>query len=261
MFRALLQMTQKELLDFVVDKLKEKEYNPVIGISNIFNEKEYVAAEGNIPIVLIAHLDTVFDDNGRKEIQVYHDPDQGVYWSPSGLGADDRAGVHMILSILEQTKLRPHILFTTDEETIATGAEAVSKIKDKLFKNVSYVIELDRKGFQEAVYYDCDNKEFEQYINNFGFHTDKGTFTDISIICPNWGVAGVNLSVGYIWEHSYIEHFYSNFWYDTYRKVVRMLDDKDGYSKTWKYIPKEPKIDFMKKYNERIKKKEKQNNG
>jgi hypothetical protein len=50
-------------------------------------------------------------------------------------------------------------------------------------------------------------------------------------------------------------------WYDTYRKVLQMLNDKDIYSKVWKYIPKEPKIDFMKKYNEHMKKKKEKNNG
>ena len=91
-------------------------------------------------------------------------------------------------------------------------------------------------------------EDFEKYINSFGSKTAEGTYTDISIICPNWGVAGVNLSVGYFWEHSYMEHFYGSFWYDTYRKVVRMLDDKEGY-KGWKYIPKKYEI------------KEKQDNG
>ena len=100
------------------------------------------------------------------------------------------------------------------------------------------MIELDRQGYKECVFYDCDNPDFEKYVNSFGFNTETGTFTDISIICPEWGVAGVNLSVGYLWEHSYIEHFYSEMWYDTYRKVVRMLDDKDGYKKIWKYIPR-----------------------
>ena len=248
MFRTLLQMTQNQLFDFAVSKLEKYNYKPIIGKTRITEEKEYIAAPGDIPIVLVAHLDTVFDDDGRKDMVVCHDTEQGIWWSPNGLGADDRAGVYMIFSILEQTKLRPHILFTTDEETIGGGADAVAKIKDQLFKNVSYIIELDRKGYQESVYYDCDNPEFEAYVNSFGFHTDEGTFTDISIICPNWGVAGVNLSVGYLWEHSYIEHFYSAFWYDTYRKVVRMLDDKEGY-KDWKYIPKKYEI------------KEKQNNG
>ena len=36
-----------------------------------------------------------------------------------------------------------------------------------------------------------------------------------------------------------------------------MLNDKDAYSKTWKYIPKELKIDIMKKYNKGMKKEKK----
>ena len=119
-------MTQKQLFNYLIDELKEKDYNIIIGKTNVTNEDEYIAAEGNIPVVLIAHLDTVFNDENRNEMEIYHDTEQGVWWSPNGLGADDRAGVYMILQILEQTKLRPHILFTTDEETIATGADAAA---------------------------------------------------------------------------------------------------------------------------------------
>ena len=257
MFRTILRMTQTELFDYLVDILKEKNYNVIVGKNNILNGREYIAAKGNIPIVLLAHLDTVFPDETRKNMSIYHDSEQGVIWSPNGLGADDRAGVYMILQILETTDLRPHILFTTDEESTSIGAEAVSSKRKELFGEVSYIIELDRQGYKECVFYDCDNPQFQKLIENYGFKTEQGTFTDISIICPSWGVAGVNLSVGYLWEHSYIEHFYSAMWYDTYRKVLQMLNDKDAYSKTWKYIPKEPKIDFLKKYNKGIKKEKK----
>ena len=254
MFRTILRMMQTELFDYLVDILKEKDYNVIVGKNNILKEREYIAAKGNIPIVLLAHLDTVFPDETRKNMSIYHDSEQGVIWSPNGLGADDRAGVYMILQILESTDLRPHILFTTDEESTSIGAEAVSSKKEELFGEVSYIIELDRQGYKECVFYDCDNPKFQKLIESYGFKTEQGTFTDISIICPSWGVAGVNLSVGYLWEHSYVEHFYSAMWYDTYRKVLQMLNDKDAYSKTWKYIPKEPKIDFLKKYSKGMKK-------
>ena len=80
---------------------------------------------------------------------IFHDKENGVYWSPDGLGADDRAGVIMILSILRKTKLRPNILFTTDEETNATGALSVCDLRKTLFGDVKYIIVLDRQGFRE----------------------------------------------------------------------------------------------------------------
>ena len=234
MFREILQKTQIELYDYLIDKLKEKGYNNIITTAGKY---EFIAAKGEIPIVLLAHLDTVFKEDTRKDMLIYHDAEQGVWWSPNGLGTDDRAGVYMILQILENTKLRPHILFTTDEETLGTGAEAVCGKKEDLFGDISYLIQLDRKGYQECVFYDCDNPDFTKFIEEFGFKTQEGTFTDISIICPDWGIAGVNLSVRYIYEHSYMEHFYEGMWKDTYKKVIKMLETKCD--RVWKYIPKE----------------------
>lgn len=236
MFREILRLTQTELYDYIVNKLNS------LGYKNIktTEDKDYIALKGNIPIVLVAHLDTVFGDKTRAEMPIYHDVDKGVWWSPEGLGADDRAGVMMILRLLEnQYDKYPCVLFTTDEETLALGAEMVCGKKEELFGEVSFIIELDRQGLQEAVYYNCDNKEFEAYINSFGFETKEGTFTDISIICPDWGVAGVNLSVGYIYEHSYVEHFYESAWKDTYRKLIKILDTGTENYRIWKYIPKE----------------------
>lgn len=235
MLKKILMMEQPTLYNYLVDELKNFGYNKI----NYQKEKLYIAAKGSIPIVLIAHLDTVFDEDTipRSEITICHDKEQGIWWSPNGLGTDDKAGVAMILAILRQTDLRPHILFTTDEESFGAGAMAVKGLKQQLFGNdINYIIELDRQGYQECVFYQCDNKEFEQYINNFGFHTEEGTFTDISIICPDWGVAGVNLSVGYYWEHTPMEHFFEHVWADTYQRVVRMLMVADD--KVWKYIPK-----------------------
>ena len=230
MFRTLLQMSEATLFEYVTNELKLKYTNVKV------NNPYYVAAIGNIPIVLVAHLDTVYNDENRPYALICHDKQQQIWWSPQGLGADDRAGVYMILSIIQNTKLRPHILFTTGEEDYGVGAFEV--VKEKIFNNISYVIELDRQGACESVYYNCGNKEFENYINSFGFDTKLGTFTDISILCPIWGAAGVNLSVGYFNEHSYAEYFYEKFWANTYKKVIKMLKDTENYNKHWKYIDK-----------------------
>ena len=40
---------------------------------------------------------------------------KNVMISPDGLGADDRAGVFMIMNIVK-AGFRPHVIFTTDEE-------------------------------------------------------------------------------------------------------------------------------------------------
>ena len=102
-------------------------------------------------------MDTVFKHPARE---VFYDRQQNVIWSPDGLGADDRAGVFAIIQIIKKG-LRPHIIFTTDEESGAWGATALSK-EQCPFEDLRYVIELDRRGSNDCVFYDCENLEFTE---------------------------------------------------------------------------------------------------
>lgn len=108
----------------------------------------------------------------------------------------------MILQIIR--KHRCHVLFCEDEETGGVGAQefATSDIRPE----VNYIVELDRHGSNDAVFYDCDNPEFTQFVTGFGFKEDMGSFSDISIIAPTLKVAAVNISAGYYREHSRHEY-------------------------------------------------------
>jgi hypothetical protein len=196
------------------------------GKKNVLAAPQYLVAAGDIPVCLVAHLDTVFDSQ-KESKEIYYDDEKGVMWSPQGLGTDDRAGVFAILKIL-QSGYRPYIIFTQDEETGGLGAKAlVHRFRKLPWKKLKYMIELDRRGSQDCVFYDCDNKEFTQYIEAFGFKLDWGSYSDISDIAPEWGVAAVNLSVGYWDEHSYSERLVTQWLENTIAKVKKMLDVVD----------------------------------
>ena len=200
---------------------------------NVKSTKDFIYAEGDIPIALVAHLDTVFPQPPKN---IYYDSNKGVVWSPEGLGADDRAGVFIILKIIK-LGFKPHIIFTTDEERGGYGASQLVLVKkEQPFKQLKYLIQLDRRGTNDCVFYDCDNKKFIEYVESFGFAEDFGSFSDISILCPAWKTAGVNLSVGYEDEHSVSETLHINPMFATIQKVIAMLRDVDN-AKTFKYIP------------------------
>ena len=163
-------------------------------------------------------MDTVFS---QKPSQIFGDKERHVLWSPQGLGADDRAGIFAILQILSDG-FKPHIIFTEDEEKGGIGASILAKKKNP-FKDLRYIIELDRSGNNDCVFYYCDNKEFIKYIKSFGFEFDYGTYSDICDICPAWNVAGVNLSIGYFHEHSLGEYLRTDILYNTIKKVEDML--------------------------------------
>ena len=209
-------------------KLYLKQY----GYTNIISTKEYIVAEGSIPICLVAHLDTV-NENPPEEI--FYDQEQRVMWSPDLLGADDRAGVYAIIRILSDG-YRPHIIFTTDEEKNCVGASTlVTQEPNCPLEKIKAIFQLDRRGSEDCVFYDCDNKKFENYVESFGFITNFGSFSDISVICPCWGVAGVNLSVGYEGEHHETEILRTGPLMATIAKVKKMLQETS--IPEFEYIP------------------------
>ena len=180
--------------------------------------------------MLCAHLDTVHEDLPSV---IYTDIEQKIMWSPFGLGADDRAGVYGILSLITNRKNHPTILFTADEEVGCLGVRDFLENYPKAPIDLKMIIQLDRQGHDESVYYLCDNKEFEEWINSFGFQTAVGTYTDISYLCPKWNIAGVNLSVGYYLEHTKLEFLNYNELQDTIAKIDEILCN---HSKTDNFI-------------------------
>ena len=189
----LLKLTQTELKIFLYNYLKTKNMSPI-------SNDGFLYAEGTIPILLVAHMDTVFEEIPKN--LVYKKNTDKIFNTIGGLGGDDRCGVYAIIQLLE--KHRPYILFTEDEEIGCIGA---SKAIEKLTKpNVKYIIEFDRRGKNDCVFYDCGNKKFINYIESFGFTTNYGTYSDISIIGKSWNIASVNLSSGYYNEHTEKEY-------------------------------------------------------
>ena len=65
-----------------------------------------------------------------------------------------------------------------------------------------FAIEIDRKGDKDAVFYDCDNKEFTEFVTKEYFRKEYGSYTDICEICPAINCAGVNISSGYYNQHT-----------------------------------------------------------
>lgn len=230
------------------------------GYTKIEYTSGYLIAEGEMPIGLVAHADTVFS---VAPYEFFADDSANVMWSPQGLGADDRAGIYGIMRII-QKGYKPHIIITADEEKGCIGAsKLVAKYKTPPFK-LNFLIQLDRRGEQDSVYYDCGNDDFEEVINKYGFVTAIGSFSDISIIAPAWDVAAVNFSVGYFHEHSYGEYLHMGHFLNTLSKVEKILIDADTFpaydyqevvwSDYWNYTTDNDINDYWKKYTPKPKK-------
>lgn len=191
-WEAILRATQPELKTCLHRWLEQNGFTPV-------SRDGYLYAAGGVPVLLVAHLDTVHREPVRD---ICYNADRTVAMSPQGIGGDDRAGVWMALHILEQ--VRCHVVFCEDEEIGCVGARKFSRRAQ--LPQVNYIVEMDRRGANDAVFYRCDNPDFTEYVCGFGFEVAYGSCSDISYIAPSIGAAAVNISCGYYCEHQRYEY-------------------------------------------------------
>jgi hypothetical protein len=192
-FKAICKKSQSELKQYVVTKLK-KNYE------NLWIHKDFIFAKGDVPICLVAHLDTV-----HKELPKVFIEEADRISSPQGIGGDDRCGVYAILQIIK--KHNCSVLFCCDEEVGGVGALVFSQSSLAKQCDFQYMIELDRKGSNDAVFYDCDNPKFTDFITEKNVWVENyGSYSDISEVAPAVGCAAVNLSVGYYNQHTVKEY-------------------------------------------------------
>lgn len=196
-YLEICKMTQQELK---IELKKELRKN----YSKLISHDGYLYAKGNVPVMLLAHMDTV---HRLRPKTFWFTSDLDKVKCDEGIGGDDRNGVYIILEIIKELKKEkklPYILFTEDEEIGGVGAKKFT------YKNynpkLNFMIEFDRKGNNDAVFYDCDNKDFINFIEGFGYREEWGSYSDISTVAPHLGVAAVNLSSGYYNAHTKDEY-------------------------------------------------------
>ena len=193
----------------------------------VVSKDNFILVEGEVPIMLLAHLDTVHREPVRD---ICVSKSGNLLMSPQWICGDDRCGVYALVNAYELSAKKPWLLFTCDEEIGGVGAKAfcdtytARRLTDGL-NDLKMLIEIDRKGKNDAVYYDCDNRDFEEYITSKGFKTAYGSFSDISLIAPKLGVAAVNLSSGYYNAHQLHEYIVRSEINAVIEKVVEIIAD------------------------------------
>lgn len=193
-FIEICKMNQTNLKKYVTKQLEHTH-------DIILTGDGYVYAKGDFPVLLVAHMDTVHKN--LPTIISYNSKSQTIS-SPNGIGGDDRCGIYMVLEIVKYFNCS--VLFTEDEELGGVGAEKFIKTKIASELEFNYMIEFDRANANDAVFYECDNPEFEEFIVDEFYKTAYGTFSDISILAPYIGCAAVNLSCGYYKAHTKDEY-------------------------------------------------------
>ena len=242
-FEFICKKTQKDLKRHLKKQLKAK-YETVI------SEDGFLFAKGNIPILLVAHMDTFHRELPKKIVY-----ENGKMSSPQGIGGDDRCGCYALMEIIKNYDCS--VMFCEDEEIGMIGAEKFTDYLKVILDDedegidtktkygvcskdfeFNYIIELDRKGSDDAVFYDCDNPDFEEFVTESGdWKSAWGSFSDISTLAPVLGCAAVNLSSGYYNAHSTNEYVVLDELEESILKTCRLIEKTKPEDK-FEYIEK-----------------------
>lgn len=156
--------------------------------------------------ILIAHLDNVLDADKRP---IFNLSCTKIRGHSAGIGFDDKAGIMAIIELWERFKSKDfRIIFTAEEECGGIGAQ---NIPVERFEDAAYIIELDRKGHNDAIRISgrtrlC-SKEFIELFEQLGFNEATGVFTDVNVLKPKAPqVNMINLSIGYFEPHTNNEY-------------------------------------------------------
>lgn len=207
---------EDDIRDWVQSKLvNHVDSSEVDSKGNILAVKVYGRGKGPV-ILLNAHLDTVYSfDEGREIIK-----DGNIWSSSSGiLGADDRAGVAILLETLKRldaTNFHGTVkcIFTVEEEIGLLGAKGVDA---DFLQDVDAAFVIDRRGNGDIVtscggYEEFCDESFGKFIEETasnhglaGWKCTAGGSSDTRIWASH-GIQSVNLSAGYYHEHSSDEY-------------------------------------------------------
>lgn len=235
-FVEICRFEKNELKAYLATELK-KYYR------NVISKDGFLYVKGSDRVCLTAHMDTTSNvEYGIRELvkdtyEKVTKEGKHIISSPQGIGGDDRCGVYMILQILETTTLRPSIVFCEDEEIGCIGSSkfTMSKfIKD--LEDMYFVIELDRRGSNDIVFYDDENEEFQDFVKETtGYEIALGSCSDISNICPECKRSGVNLSCGYYNEHHDYEYVVLEEMQRTLETTIKLIKEGLKKGKTFEY--------------------------
>lgn len=155
----------------------------------------------NMPL-LNSHMDTVAGEDDCK-LQKFVKIRDNILSGYGVIGADDKCGIFIILSLLKEMK-DLNFLFTIEEEIGCVGAKSFILTRD--ISHLPYALVLDRYGSSDIICHSNNygTKEFENALHKlgkeFGYRPERGLVSDADYI--NEQLSCANLSVGYYEHHT-----------------------------------------------------------
>lgn len=176
----------------------------------------YIEVGSNPSTMFTCHLDTA--DRQQKKVRHIIQEDIIKTDGDSILGADDKAGMTVILYMIEKEIPGLYYFFIGEERGCVGSSRLAKNWNETTFsKNITKCVSFDRRGtdsvITEQFYGVCCSNEFAKALSNqlnsvektfkyqpdpTGIYTDSAQFTGIISECTN-------ISVGYYSEHTHSE--------------------------------------------------------
>ncbi|MGM9564076.1 MAG: hypothetical protein ACI3VQ_08420 [Faecousia sp.] len=207
----------------------------------------YVPGTRKDRVLLIAHADTVWDQNylqeERDSTPVLSDGRIISDTPEAGLGADDRAGC----ALLWLLKDSGHSLLIFDgEEHGHHGAQLLTMQNKRLLREINrhhWLLSLDLQGTNLCHYHGILNRSsFRKYIEEQFKPTELNSKagTDVSYVAGQ--ACGVNLSIGYGKQHRPSEFLSVSAWYECYLRLCKVLSQRQPRFRTRCFVRLRRKI-------------------
>lgn len=232
----------KPVLEYLMDDVNIDSYG------NLLATKKVGSGEG-ATILLSAHMDTVANVHYDRVLL----ENNGIITSDKGaLGADDRAGIAIILEVLRKIEKLSFegtlkIAFSREEEIGCVGS---SKIDPDWYADVDLAIVVDRRGNRDIVVgtygmpFCSDNVglflEEVSAMQGMDWKAVSGGISDACTFSEN-GINSVNLSAGYMNEHTDTEFVVLADMEDTVRLILQALAVINTFYPNFGVVPTESK--------------------
>src|SRR5690606_3622847 len=214
----------KPILTSLMDDVKVDDYG------NLLADLKCGDGKG-ATVLLSAHMDTVKNTFADRELI---EKNGTISSSKGALGADDRAGIAIILTVLRNLKKlnfngNIKVAFSREEEVGCIGA---SKIDPKWYEGTDLAIVVDRRGSRDIVVgcgmAFCSN-DVAYFMEDIGKMADmpdwravEGGISDAMVFAES-GINSINLSAGYENEHTDREYVVLNHMKDTARLILQAI--------------------------------------
>lgn len=212
-----LEMNDLELLSFIRGWFRDE--------TVITDGINYVYVKNESPLVLVAHIDTVRHSN-KVDIKI---TDNVISNSRGILGADDRAGVYMLLNVYSYVKevggIVPQFLFTNFEESFGVGVSKFIKHDHLNKENVKFFIEADRLGRDQYVNYHSLPDVLAKFVESFGYKHAHGSYSDIHNLTAAYKIPSVNISAGYYFQHTPSEILNWAYVNESLDKLIKIVEN------------------------------------